>query len=791
MTRKRLTPPIQLSHPRRPRTLPSLPTRSCLSLIITATLLLELVVTLLRPTTTVATLSAPSCKLWGPQSRPWSLHAARGGGVGSSKSSSSPPPAHPTPARQRKEGENEAHFFFTIGERFQSMVTHECHLEEADVEDQQEEEGEEEEKKQATWRTQGIQSFAEEEELYTALQYGVVAIVGPQASGKSTLLNSLFGTRFPVLNVRDAGAGRRTTRGVWVDLGSEKGSSCNSASSSSSPTATLSSACQSQRPLVVLDTEGLESVARGEGSDLFDRQLSALAVTAADVIILNVWARDIRGGRMGGELHASLLQTLIERTTTVTTRSSSGRASEGGKKKKEEKENQGKTVATTTTTKTTVSRLTKRRKALVVVLRDSEQLDGDAAGALGIVTRCLEEAYAALGHPPPSSSSSFSSFSASLVKGSKKSTTTKKEGGKAEEGGLDVRVVAMPSREFQPSAFEEAVQELRRTLLLFDRESSANATGIGRAELSTIKTKKPSSLSEAPTQLFQPVPLSEFPAFAAELWASIIQESSGGMVGDSPASLPSPSKPGTDEEEIQAFIRRKVVESIVQEAEKRIERLGRKVEAAASEMPILEYGRDADSIITSSLKSLSVRLPPSAAAAAAATTAESDVIAALTRRLAPSFRQHLDALNEYYFAKFQDRFTGLFLPVRALDKEATSITKDVSTAFQKAAEAAVPASVGRRKGRRQGWEWEWALERLKDEMDLEVADRRMEVEVLFPGEEELEMGRSRFLRKSWWKKVVLKAAVLYVNYLQTVQAAQGMARAAKRRQEKYPPIPMF
>ena len=83
------------------------------------------------------------------------------------------------------------------------------------------------------------------------------------------------------------------------------------------------------------------------------------------------------------------------------------------------------------------------------------------------------------------------------------------------------------------------------------------------------------------------------------------------------------------------------------------------------------------------------------------------------------------------------------------------------------------------------------MERLRDEMDLEVADRRMEVEVLFPGEEELEMGKSRILRKSWWKKVVLKAAVLYINYLQTVQAAQGMARAARRRQEKYPVIPMF
>jgi protein SEY1 len=47
--------------------------------------------------------------------------------------------------------------------------------------------------------------------------YQVVAIMGPQSSGKSTLLNSLFGTRFVEM---DALSGRgQTTQGVWAAQG--------------------------------------------------------------------------------------------------------------------------------------------------------------------------------------------------------------------------------------------------------------------------------------------------------------------------------------------------------------------------------------------------------------------------------------------------------------------------------------------------------------------------------------------------------------------------------------------
>ncbi|VAI13208.1 unnamed protein product [Triticum turgidum subsp. durum] len=46
------------------------------------------------------------------------------------------------------------------------------------------------------------------------LSYAVVAIMGPQSSGKSTLLNLLFGTNFREM---DAFRGRsQTTKGIWM-----------------------------------------------------------------------------------------------------------------------------------------------------------------------------------------------------------------------------------------------------------------------------------------------------------------------------------------------------------------------------------------------------------------------------------------------------------------------------------------------------------------------------------------------------------------------------------------------
>lgn len=57
--------------------------------------------------------------------------------------------------------------------------------------------------------SEGLRGFAQR-----GLEYGVVAVVGPQSSGKSSLLNALFGARFETM---EASSGRsRTTRGVWM-----------------------------------------------------------------------------------------------------------------------------------------------------------------------------------------------------------------------------------------------------------------------------------------------------------------------------------------------------------------------------------------------------------------------------------------------------------------------------------------------------------------------------------------------------------------------------------------------
>ncbi|KAM0853068.1 hypothetical protein ACQ4PT_051332 [Festuca glaucescens] len=100
------------------------------------------------------------------------------------------------------------------------------------------------------------------------LSYAVVSIMGPQSSGKSTLLNQLFGTNFREM---DAFRGRsQTTKGIWI------------------------AHCVGVEPCtVVLDLEGTDGRERGEDDTAFEKQSALFALAISDIVLINMWCHDI------------------------------------------------------------------------------------------------------------------------------------------------------------------------------------------------------------------------------------------------------------------------------------------------------------------------------------------------------------------------------------------------------------------------------------------------------------------------------------------------------------------
>ncbi|XP_053991401.1 protein SEY1 homolog isoform X2 [Hylaeus volcanicus] len=96
--------------------------------------------------------------------------------------------------------------------------------------------------------------------------YSVITVLGCQSSGKSTMLNTLFGTTFPVM---DASLGRsQTTKGLWLakDLNS---------------------------PTIVVDVEGTDSKERGEDRLTFEHRTALFSLALADCVLVNMWYHDL------------------------------------------------------------------------------------------------------------------------------------------------------------------------------------------------------------------------------------------------------------------------------------------------------------------------------------------------------------------------------------------------------------------------------------------------------------------------------------------------------------------
>lgn len=111
--------------------------------------------------------------------------------------------------------------------------------------------------------------------------YHVIAVFGSQSTGKSTLLNRLFGTRFDIMQESQR---QQTTRGIWADRSHHLPN------------------------LVILDVEGTDGRERGEDQE-FERKSALFSLAVSEVLLVNMWENQVglyNGANMG------LLKTVME-----------------------------------------------------------------------------------------------------------------------------------------------------------------------------------------------------------------------------------------------------------------------------------------------------------------------------------------------------------------------------------------------------------------------------------------------------------------------------------------------
>ncbi|EPS65304.1 hypothetical protein M569_09474, partial [Genlisea aurea] len=147
----------------------------------------------------------------------------------------------------------------------------------------------------------GLETFIKEVKLAECgLSYAVVAIMGPQSSGKSTLLNHLFGTNFKEM---DAFKGRQgASDSAFLFYGFFNGSiytcfltllSMNFIRSQTTKGIWLAHCVGIEPCTLVMDLEGTDGRERGEDDTAFEKQSALFALAVSDIVLINMWCHDI------------------------------------------------------------------------------------------------------------------------------------------------------------------------------------------------------------------------------------------------------------------------------------------------------------------------------------------------------------------------------------------------------------------------------------------------------------------------------------------------------------------
>ena len=127
--------------------------------------------------------------------------------------------------------------------------------------------------------------------IRSGFNYHIISVFGSQSTGKSTLLNHLFGTEFGVMSEQER---RQTTKGIWMSKNKREHADGGGQKMADN--------------ILVMDVEGTDGRERGEDQD-FERKSALFALATSEVLIVNIWEHQVglyQGANMG------LLKTVIE-----------------------------------------------------------------------------------------------------------------------------------------------------------------------------------------------------------------------------------------------------------------------------------------------------------------------------------------------------------------------------------------------------------------------------------------------------------------------------------------------
>jgi hypothetical protein len=137
-----------------------------------------------------------------------------------------------------------------------------------------------------------LSTYLQYEKIIPAgFNYHIISVFGSQSTGKSTLLNYLFGTEFGVMSEAER---RQTTKGIWMSKNKRAGFG--------------KEARRMADNILVMDVEGTDGRERGEDQD-FERKSALFALATSEILIVNIWEHQVglyQGANMG------LLKTVFE-----------------------------------------------------------------------------------------------------------------------------------------------------------------------------------------------------------------------------------------------------------------------------------------------------------------------------------------------------------------------------------------------------------------------------------------------------------------------------------------------